>query len=214
MAIVDMKIFKPKYDAEAKVYVCELGGEKPRFAIVYDLERPMPTVQPVEIANDTYTNYLKHYLLRETKGWFSKPLTDEWLSTRIHHEVQTVSLPNDWEGTVSWTIKELVITKEKFTFRWIIESQKEKEKIVIQLDEEEVKEDQEEVDEENLPLAALDPMSIGPTRRILQKHAVMKARARAARALFKAEAMTQEYIRQFGEDTDWEDEDDDGSSVD
>jgi hypothetical protein len=59
----------------------------------------------------------------------------------------------------------------------------------------------------------LDPMSIGPTRRILQKHAVMKARARAARALFKAEALTQDYIRQYGEDTDWEDEAD-GSSVD
>jgi hypothetical protein len=208
MAIVDMKIFKPKYNSTEKLYVCELGGTKPRFEIVYDLERPMPTCNPQEIANDTYTNSLKHYLVRETKGWFTKPLTEEWLSNRIHHEVPTVEKAADWEGTLGWTLKELIITKEKFTFVWIIDKQQEKEKVVIQLEDE-----QEEVDEEELPLAAVDPMSIGPTRRILQKHAVMKARARAARALFKAEALTQEYVRQYGEDTDWEDEDD-SSSVD
>lgn len=211
MAIVDMKILRPKYHAEEKVYVCELGGEKPRFAIVYDLEHPQPLREPLQIASDTYTTTLKHYLLRETKGWFSKPLTDEWLSTRIHHEVPASETAVDWEGTITWTLHELIITKERFLFRWIIENKQEKEKVVIQLEED--TEINEEVDEEALPLAAADPMSIGPTRRILQKHAVMKARARAARALFKAEAMTQEYIRQYGEDTDWEDEND-GSSVD
>jgi hypothetical protein len=214
MGIDDMKIFKPKYNAEEKVYVCELGGAKPRFAIVYDLERPMPSRDPAEIAKDTYTNSLKHYLLKETKGWFTKPLTDDWLSMRIYHDIPVVEIPAEWEGTLELTIKELVITKEKFTFIWIIDKRQEKEKVVIQLEEEdqEQDQDQQEVDEEALPMAAVDPMSIGPTRRILQKHAVMKARARAARALFKAESITHEYVRQYGEDTDWED--DDGSSVD
>ena len=121
-----------------------------------------------------------------------------------------VESPAEWEGTLELTIKELVITKEKFTFIWIIDKRQEKEKVVIQLEEEDP--EQKEVDEEGLPMAGVDPMSIGPTRRILQKHAVMKARARAARALFKAESITHEYVRQYGEDTDWED--DDGSSVD
>jgi hypothetical protein len=207
MAIGDMKIFKPTYHAEEKVYVCELGGAKPRFAIVYDFERPIASRDPAEIAKDTYTNSLKHYLLKETKGWFTKPLTDDWLSMRIYHDIPLIEIPAEWEGTLELTIKELVITKEKFTFIWIIDKRQEKEKVVIQLEE-----DQQEVDEEALPMVGVDPMSIGPTRRILQKHAVMKARARAARALFKAESITHEYVRQYGEDTDWED--DDGSSVD
>lgn len=202
-----MKIFKPKYDSVEKVYLCELGGEKPRFDIIYDLERP--SIHPEEVAKEMYSVLLKHFLLRETKGWFSKPITDEWLSTRLHHVVSSPDIPNDWEGTVGWTVKEVKITKEKFTFYWIIDKKQEKEKVIIDIDEEE----KEEVDEEVIPMTNVDPMSIGPTRRILQKHTVMKARARAARALFKAEAMTQEYIRQYGEDTDWEDEDD-GSSVD
>lgn len=210
MAIVDMKIFKPKYDSAQKVYCCELGGEKPRFEIQYDLERPQNTKNPTDIAKEQYTSPLKHYLLRETKGWFTKPLTDEWLSTRISHEVPASDVSPEWEGTVCWTIQDLIITKEKFLFRWVIEAKQEKEKVIIQLEDDEK---EGEVDEDEVPMAHLDPMSIGPTRRILQKHTVMKARARAARALFKAEALTQEYIREFGEDTDWEDEDD-GSSAD
>lgn len=207
MAIVGMKICNPKYNSVEKVYLCELGGEKPRFERVYEVDTS--NKDPLELAN-TFTESLKQYLLRETKGWFSKPLTEEWLSTRIHHDVPPNPFSSSWEGTIVWSVKELMITKEKFLFRWVIDTTKEKEKVVIQLEEDE---DGEEVDEEALPMAAVDPMSIGPTRRILQKDTVMKARAKAARALFKAEAMTQEYIRQYGEDTDWEDEDD-GSVVD
>jgi hypothetical protein len=209
-AIVDMKIFKPKYDASQKVYLCELGGEKPRFEINYDLERPLNTADPAETAKEVYTTPLKYYLLRETKGWFTKPLTDDWLSTRICHDVPASDVSPEWEGSIRWTIQDLIITKDKFLFRWMIDAKQEKEKVVIQLEDDEK---EEEVPDDGVPMAPLDPMSIGPTRRILQKHAVMKARTRAARALFKAEALTQEYIRQYGEDTDWEEEDD-GSSVD
>ena len=56
------------------------------------------------------------------------------------------------------------------------------------------------------PTAATHP----DQERRLQKQRVMKARLRAARALFMAERLTQDYIEEFcgDEDTEWEDESD------
>ena len=50
-------------------------------------------------------------------------------------------------------------------------------------------------------------IGIGPTRQQLDKKKVMRAREKAARALFQAERLTQEYCAVYGEDTDWEEED-------
>jgi len=121
-----------------------------------------------------------------TTGWFSKPLSVEWLRPRIRLNVPTGDIPADFEGTVEYEANRLVISKEEFTFHCKLHEMKKTEKVVIDFQEEE------------------------PTvRRVLQKSDVLKARARAAKALFKAEALTQEYLRLRGEDTDWEDEDED-----
>ena len=80
----------------------------------------------------------------------------------------------------------MVISKEEFTIVFKMGVMKQAEKVVIQFQEEEL-----------------------PAKRALQKSDVLKARARAAKALFVAESLTQEYIRlRGGEDTDWEDEED------
>jgi len=154
-----------------------------------------------------YTNQVAEAILEQTRGWFTKPLTSDWLLPRIHFSIPTDGVPASFEGTVTLETVRLVITKEQFVIECKVADMREAEKVIIDL-------------QEDTPVVVNDvpfepttaaPIPIGPTRQVLQKRAVMEARSKAARALFKAEHMTQEYIQAYGEDTDWE-EDDEGDS--
>jgi len=136
-------------------------------------------------------------ILRGTTGWFTKPLTQEYLSQRLRTEFPTS--PDAFEGEIEFQLQGLTISKEVFLLRYAIVGRKEDEKICIELDE------ANEVEDE-IPMTDKEVLGLGPTRQQNVKQKVLKMRAKAARALFVAERLTQEYYEEFGEDTDWEDE--------
>lgn len=159
-----------------------------------DSEIPLPEVENSEFIE---------WLITSTKGWFTKPITEEWLTPRLSQVRETTGVLPSFEGTIEWIVAWVSITKDKFCIHWKVNSVKEAPKVVIEFEEE--KAEIESV--ADVPEEEGETLGIGPTRRVLHKSKVLKARAKAARALFKAERMTQEYIQLYGEDTDWEDED-------
>jgi len=173
-----MKIHKPSYDATARLYTCQLTNG---FRLQKTREDGVTSnlYNEEEIVVTSITP-----IIEGTTGWFTKPLTTDWLKGRIRLNIPTGDVPSDFEGTIIYEATGLVISKEEFTIIFKIVEMKQAEKVVIQFQEEEL-----------------------PAKHVIQKSDVLKARARAAKALFIAERLTQEYIRlRGGEDTDWEDE--------
>jgi hypothetical protein len=187
-----MKFAKPVYNSATKAYTCEIT-EGFRFDVQKEAGQP--------VNMDPYRASIAEVVLAQTNGWFTKPLASDWLLPRIQWS-PTETIPLAFEGVVTLQADSLRITKEQFLFTWKLLAMKEAEKVMIDLQE-----DTPTV-VNDVPLVAEDtPISIGPTRRDLQKRAVLEARSKAARALFKAERMTQDYIQAYGEDTEWEEED-------
>lgn len=175
-----MKIHKPSYNSESKLYTCGLGDGF-RLTLVREEGR----LQDLDKLKKDLAESLLDTIIVSTKGWFSKPLTEEWLRPRISFTIPTDTIPVDFEGSVIFQATKLLISKDVFLFECSLESMTPVENPVIKFEEDVVPE----------------------ARRATQKQLVMKARARAARALFHAERSTHEYIQHYGEDTDWEDDD-------
>jgi hypothetical protein len=197
-----MKFAKPTYDASKKVYVSDIHE-----GLRYESHKDDATTYSPPLTSVPLTLGIEFpkQIVTATHAWFSKPLTVEWLTTRLQHKLQDVA--EDFEGTCTWQMQRLTISKEVFLFEWTLVDQKPDEKVLIQLEEDQPTEELREVDE--IPQESnQEAMQVGPTRRMLHKREVLRARERAARCLFKAERMTQEYCALYGEDTDWEDEDD------
>jgi hypothetical protein len=209
---MSMKINKPSYNPGLKLYTCELTDG---FRLSFNKEEGVITQLS---DSESLIQSLLQPLIDGTKGWFTKPLVKEWLQPRISFDTPTSEIPADFEGIADYQATKLIISKDSFVFQCSILELKPVEKVIIDFKEEavdavgavEAVEAFEEAKEE-IPLVESTPLGIGPTRRILQKEVVMKARAKAARALFKAERLTLEYSQLYGEDTDWENE---GSETD
>ena len=206
---MSMKINKPSYNPGLKLYTCELTDG---FRLSFNKEDGQITQLS---DSESLIQSLLQPLIDGTKGWFTKPLTKEWLQPRISFDTPTSEIPADFEGTADYQASKLVISKEAFVFECSIIELKPVEKVMIDFKEEVADAAEEETEDaeavQEIPLVESTPLGIGPTRRILQKEVVMKARAKAARALFKAERLTLEYSQLYGEDTDWENE---GSETD
>jgi hypothetical protein len=188
-----MKLGKPVYDSDAKLYNC-LVSDGVRFSV---RREEGVFVKPLD--SFVVKDMLIENILKGTTGWFTKPLTQDYLSQRLRTEFPT---PPQIEGELEFQLQGLTISKEVFLLRYAIVAAKEDEKICIELDE--VADAKEVVDE--IPMGDKEVLGLGPTRQQLVKEKVLKMRAKAARALFVAERLTQEYYEEFGEDTDWEDE--------
>lgn len=199
-----MKFTKPTYDAKQRIYTCDVTDGF-RFSVRREcgsfVKDPASCIDSDErIA----------HLIKSTQGWFSKPLTEEFLKGKIQYDIPTsfaeqvgVCFAETFEGLVEWEIKRLIISKEQFLFVCSVTKTVEDEKVSLEFPEEHEPEPKEP--EEEIPLHEEAPLGIGPTRRSLEKEKVLSARTKAARALFHAERMTQEFYQNFGE-TDWEDE--------
>ncbi len=144
-------------------------------------------------------------IVNGTKGWFSKPLTTDWLQGKLQLNIPVEQLGQDFEGSVKWKLERIEIRKLVFILHFGLFEKQEAPKINLELDFE-------------LP-APLTPSptpiakEFQTTRRKQQKEYVSAVREKAARLLFKAERLTQEYCQTYGEDTDWEDEISDAESV-
>jgi hypothetical protein len=179
------KLGKPVYDALAKMYICSIANGF-RFSSRREDGRFTPALDTCMTNDEVAT-----FIVGSTKGWFSKPVTEEFLKGKIQVHIPT-SVADTFEGTIDWQLSTLTISKELFLMSFTIIGQKEDEAVCIKFEEDEP------------PLQEAEAVSIGPTRQQLQKKNVLKARAKAARSLFTAERLTQAYCEEFGEDTDWE----------
>jgi hypothetical protein len=197
-----MKLGKPLYDKESKVYTC---------SVVDGTRTTEPTL--------AQTAELVEFIVQNTKGWFTKPLAVDWLTQRIKLAFDTPNVSEDFQGTITWAWTDLLISKETFKLNFKVVDVVADPKISLE-DEDSAPDTQKSENsiveiEDGIPTGnpLSPPIAIGPTRRQLQKESVMKARQKAARALFYAERLTQEYIHVFGDDTDWEDEGEEESDL-
>jgi hypothetical protein len=179
-----MKIQKPTFDSEKQVYVSEIK-EGFRCEAIRDAQRQFTPPLP-----SFYTSMQDSFVdsvVLQTKGWFRKPLTKEWLEPRVVFHIPTETIADEFEGCCTWEINKLIISKEKFDFFFTLVETKADEQLMISFEE---------------------PETNAMTRRKEYKDKVLKLRTKAARALFQAEHATQEYCKTYGEDTDWETTDD------
>lgn len=184
-----MKFTKPTYLAKDQVY---LSAVSDGITLERKFEGSISSIS-LEVQE---INTIVPVILEGTKGWFSKPLLEEWLRPRLAYDIPASDLGTEFEGTARWQWTTLKIFKDKFLLCFTLTDKVKEEKVCISFEEEEVEEEKKET-----------PISPSLTRRQHAKEIVMKARNRAARALFKAERLTQDYIASYGEDTDWEDSD-------
>jgi hypothetical protein len=204
-----MKFTKPAYDAKARIYSCDITDG---FRLCVRRESGSFVK---EFSDCIDTNERIKHLIHTTQGWFSKPLTEDFLNGKIRYDIPTADIAPTFEGSVEWQAKKLLISKESFLFICEIVAQVEDEKLSLDFPDDEhmqQKQDQEEhALAEEIPMGAeqegSEVIGIGPTRQQLDKKKVMRAREKAARALFHAERLTQEYCTVYGEETDWEEED-------
>lgn len=201
-----MKFTKPAYDAKARIYTCDITDG---FRLCVRRESGAFVK---EFSDCIDTNERVRHLIHATQGWFSKPLTEEFLNGKIRYDIPTADIPPTFEGSVEWQAKKLVISKDSFLFSCAILAQVEDEKLSLDFpDDEHLQQQQEAALDEEIPMGAEEEggevIGIGPTRQQLDKKKVIRAREKAARALFHAERLTQEYCSVYGEDTDWEEED-------
>ena len=200
-----MKFTKPVYDAKARIYTCDITDG---FRLCVRREGGAFVKEFSEYID---TNERIKHLIHATQGWFSKPLTEDFLNGKIRYDIPTDDIPPTFEGSVEWQAKKLIISKDSFLFACAIVSQVEDEKLSLDFPDDEHVHEQKQKEaslDEEIPMGAEEQevIGIGPTRQQLDKKKVMRAREKAARALFLAERLTQEYYEQFGEDTEWEDE--------
>ena len=189
-----MKFSKPLYDSDKKIYTSEV---KDGFRYEADLEDSILTPSLDSIQTSIASTQTAESIILGTKSWFTKPLTVEWLIPRLVCQLSSPS--TDFEGKCIWTFKRLIITKDKFFLEFDLETIS-AEKVCIEFPEPEP-----EPPASAPPVAHESPASPLQTRRELEKSLVVAARNKAAKALFKAERLTQAYVKTYGE-TDWEDE--------
>ncbi len=207
-----MKFTKPVYDSTQKLYKASIQDGF-SFTSEYDLESAEWS-PPLDLFLPMHKEELVKEVLVATKGWFTKPLTEDWLQSRIQISLPDAELlASGFEGTAEWQLKTLLISKEKFMFLGDIMKTVKKERIELTFEEEKSDdlEDAEEVDW-NPPAVQQAPLELGPTRRMMQKEFVLQVRRKAAKALFNANQLTREYCDLYGDDTDWEDDDSDSGS--
>ena len=196
-----MKIHKPSYNAESRVYTCMIGNG---FRLTVLKEDGVVHPDAKELTKGMMDGLIDE-IINSTKGWFSTPLTQIWLSSRIQFDFDEI--PAGFEGSVEYEANQLIISKDTFLFRFAT-TRKEAEKIVISFERDADVADVADVAvaavaTDEIPVSNDNPLGIGPTRRMLEKEVVRKARRKAARALFTAERLTQEYLEKY-EDTDWD----------
>ena len=204
-----MKFTKPAYDAKARIYTCDITDG---FRLCVRREGGAFVKEFSECID---TNQRIAHLIHATQGWFSKPLTEDFLNGKIRYDIPTADIPATFEGSVEWQAKKLVISKDSFLFACAIVAQVEDEKLSLDFPDDDAlqqHQQQQAALEEEIPMGAEEEgevIGIGPTRQQLDKKKVMMSREKAARALFQAERLTQEYCAVYGEDTDWEEEEED-----
>jgi hypothetical protein len=189
-----MKLGRPNYSKETQLYVCECKDEENIFRIESIVEDGKWT-PALEDHLERTRDQMISVLLEKTEGWFSKPLTKEWLLSKLRYTIPTSEIASDFEGRCAWMVNKLNISKDSFTVDFILV---EKLSNMVPL-----------IDLHVIELETPTPVTpdLAASLREEKKLEAIRARRRAGMALLKAERLMQSYAAEFGEDTDWEDED-------
>jgi hypothetical protein len=225
-----MKLSKAVYNQTDRVYQCDIKDAE-SFRFKSDCEgTPLVYTPSVDAFFKESVEACTHDLYGLTKGWFTTPLKEEWLLSHLRYNIPTEMIPSDFQGTVTFDPARLSISKEGFVIYFELTDMKECENVGIDI----FKEDELSPAEAVQADSALQPMqhytasqpmqphpashpcpasqpqeeSTEKTRRVKRKEDVLKARERAARALFKAEQLIHAYVQDYGDLTEWEDEQD------
>lgn len=202
-----MKFNKPQYDAKDQIYHVNIDNG---IQLVIHRENN-EWKQSLEALFQENASSLIQQTIQHTQGWFSKPLTPEYLQSRLQMHCPTEDWA-DFEGHVEYKLTGLTISKQAFVFLFTIGTKTPLEKHVIDLAEGEEEEDNKSV---SPPLDDdAESFTVGPTRRRLMKMHVMRARAKVAKAWYKAEEMVRAYCDEFGDDTDWDESDEEDEDSD
>jgi hypothetical protein len=189
-----MKIGRPVYSKETQVYVCECSGDSFRFESVVEGGQWKPELST---HLESTREQMIGTIVDGTTGWFSKPLTRDWLQSKLVYKLPT-DVPTEFEGVVRWRMNKLHISKETFTCEFVVYERVMNTVPLIDLQDEEPVKEQEKEQEQEPP----------KEHKKKAKEAALLARRRAAMALLKAERLMQAYSEEFGEDTEWEEEED------
>ena len=100
-----MKIQKPSYNASTRLYTCELTDG---FRLKTSYEDG--------VSKDLYNtgdviDSLIQPIIQGTAGWFTKPLTHEWLKPRIRLTIPTGDVPSEFEGTAEFIADKLLFLR-------------------------------------------------------------------------------------------------------
>ena len=204
-----MRLNKPVYNGDKKVWTCDIkeAGDLQYTSDVYG-EPSSFTKTPASFFDETLPTCVTS-ILSQTQGWFSKPLTEEWLIQKLTYSIPTDTIPNGFDGRVEYTPVRLHIYKEAFVVEYKLTDTKENEKVCINFHEDEESKPLEVEAKEATALEAnAEAKEEQEKIRHEMKQKVLQARQRAARALFKAEELMHTFVEKYGMDTDWEDEDD------
>jgi hypothetical protein len=203
-----MRLSKPRYDSTKKVYESAILDGLRLTAEVEAGQPPPATLQTECIPS------LTECILKQTVGWFTKPITETWLAGKVR--VSFDAIPADFDGRVTWAAQRLLISKDVFMVEFTSVESVPTPPVAIDFGEEEPAAVAPPVAAPAAPPVAAPATESLEDLRQIQKAKVMKARLRAARALFTAERMTQDYIQEFclEEDTDWEESDEENESDD
>jgi hypothetical protein len=188
-----MKIGRPTFVKESQVYICQCKDEENIFRVESSIEGGKWTPALDTFLTNTREQMIS-MLLVETKGWFSKPLTREWLVSRLTYTIPTHET-NEFEGICRWKFGKLSISKESFVCEFVLD-----EKLPTCIPLIDLQEEQPE------PQPPPQPTESRPLDREEKKTLALRARTRAAMALLKAERLMQAYAEEFGEDTEWEED--------
>jgi hypothetical protein len=127
-----MKFQKPTFDSSQQVYLSDIKEGIRCEATRNDEKQFTPELPTFYTAiKDSFTDTI----IQQTKGWFRKPLTKEWLEGRITFHIPTQEIPEEFEGKCIWELKSLHISKEKFDFMFGLVQMKEAEQVMISFEE-------------------------------------------------------------------------------
>lgn len=218
-----MKLSKAVYNQTDRVYQCDIK-DAGSFRFKSDCEgTPLVYTPSVDAFFKESVEACTRDLYGLTKGWFTTPLKEEWLLSHLRYNIPTEMIPSDFQGTVTFDPARLSISKEGFVIYFELTDMKECENVGIDIFKEDELSPAEAVQADSAsqpcpasqamqPCPASQPMhpqeSTEKTRRVKRKEDVLKARERAARALFKAEQLIHAYVQDYGDLTEWEDEQD------
>lgn len=213
------------YEPSKKVYVCDIkdANSLSYTSDVYG-EPSVFSKTPQSFFEETLPTSVT-YIFNQTQGWFSKPLTEEWLIEKLTYSIPTELVQKGFDGSVVYTPVRLHISKDSFVIEFTLTDTKENEKVCIEFHEEVPIVLSSESSVPSVPSVPSTRTSVPaiPTNtsvflptdtssegiRHEMKKKVLHARERAARALFKAEELMHSYVEIYGTDTEWEDRDED-----